>query len=203
MALKITFDDITLSLDLTINEKHNRSGDSTDHVLEGGSVISDHQILSPDTFSIKGFLSEIPFKGVDDPQILIFNELDEARKNKKLFTVETILKTYENVVLKELSGEFNEDHGGSMLLDLTFKQNTFVKAEETKAPKENIGKPQNNNTVKQQQDRFSTNKNKGQIGKTKPTAAQQTKLDNSKKAVSNPNAATKQSKSFLSNLLGY
>lgn len=203
IGAKISFDDITLTLDLTINEKHSRSGDSTDHLIESGANISDHQILNPDVFTIRGFLSEIPLKGVDDPQKVIFNELDAARINKKLFTVETILKTYVNVTLKEFSGEFNEEHGGSMLLDLTFKQNTYVTAKETKAPKEAIGKAQPNNSVKNQQDRYSSSKNKGQISKTTPNDTQKTKINNVKKAAANPNAAAPQSKSFLASVLGY
>lgn len=204
MSTKITFDDITLTLDLTINEKHKRTGDSTEHIIEDGSTKSDHIILSPDSFSISGFLSEIPYKNIDDPQIKIFNELDEARKNKKIFIVETFLKTYENVCLTGLDCQFTEDLGKSILLDLTFKQMDFTQAKETKAPKEKIGKAQTNNTVKNQQDRFSSKTSKGQVNKATPNASQQTKINNAQKPVTNPNKATpQQNKSYLSSILGY
>lgn len=185
MSTIISYEGKSLKLDVTPSQDHSRSGSSTDKVVESGASVQDHQIIKPDTFSIEGFLSEIdPENGISESHFDKFEELDQARKRKTIFSVETLLKTYPKCTLESLSCKIKAGTGKSLFLSMSFKEWREIVAKETKAPKDSIGKPkktdttsaQKKSTIKKIQDRYSPKTNKGQVPKSTPTTNQVPKV---------------------------
>lgn len=185
MSTIISWEGKSLKLDVTPSEDHGRSGGSTDKVVESGASAQDHQVIKPDTFSLEGFLSEIDKEnGISDDHFDKFEELDQARKRKVIFSVETLLKTYPKCTLESLTAKIKQGTGRSLFLSFSFKEWREIVAEETKAPKDSIGKPkktdttasQKKSTIKKIQDRYSSKTNKGQVPKQTPSAPQVPKV---------------------------
>ena len=104
-------------LDASLGESHDTSGDLTDHPVEDGSVVTDHLILRPFELTITGFVTNTP----TDPQLeaaalelanqggvstrvqATYGIMLELLRLGGTLTIDTGLKTYENMILTNVS----------------------------------------------------------------------------------------------------
>lgn len=196
MGAKITWNNTTITLDITKGEQHKYESKSTDHPVEDGSVISDNQTTELEKCNIKGFLTNIQPEGIIGRQFSLVDELNQAMKQKVLFTVETIAKTYSNMTLESLMMDINEGSGGSVALFLDFKEFRTVTTKETKAPKGSLGKNPN------EKDRATSKSNKGKKSTSQANSTQSKSLNKSNKAVPHKSKGTPQAKSWAVQLAG-
>lgn len=126
-------------LDCSINETHALENEVTDHPVENGADITDHVRPKPDVITIEGLVSNTPMthaqrtrminqlgitlSSASDADYLIgvpgyaeaaFAALRALRDNGTLFTVQTSLYTYNNMVMVSLTVPRNKDIGDAL-----------------------------------------------------------------------------------------
>lgn len=97
----------TLTLDVTLNEIHNRNSEVTEFPIERGSIISDHVLLRPKTLQIVGFVSDTPvssygFSLGNSRASSAFLQLEGLWQLRIPFVVISQLAVYRNMVIEDL-----------------------------------------------------------------------------------------------------
>jgi len=104
------FDNGSMTLDASVEESHEVTATITKHPIEYGANITDHMIVEPRSFTLKGRISDTPLvarsgdilTGSLSRHIEAWDALQTLMFNKASVTIETGLKLYENVVLESL-----------------------------------------------------------------------------------------------------
>jgi len=145
-----------LILDACVSEQHSRELEVTDHQVEDGTNISDHARLKPDGLTIEGVISNNPINRTQTRRVVnslgvsfetsaqedqatpgsgyaerAFSVLRDLQDTKKLITVVTSLKTYDNMILVSLSVPRNSRQGTALYFTAQFKLIKFVKNKTT------------------------------------------------------------------------
>jgi hypothetical protein len=102
-----------ITLDVTIEETHERRAEPTDFPIEGGSSISDHVRLQPNKLTVSGFITDTPLLlndlglqgiGLGRARAATAFQLLESMFEARLpFTVVSQLRVYQNMVIESLS----------------------------------------------------------------------------------------------------
>lgn len=102
-----------ITLDVTIEETHDRRAEPTDFPIEGGSSISDHVRLQPNKLTVSGFITDTPLLlndlglqgvGLGRARAATAFQLLESMFEARLpFTVVSQLRVYQNMVIESLS----------------------------------------------------------------------------------------------------
>jgi D-tyrosyl-tRNA(Tyr) deacylase len=138
-------------------ESHTRAVVITEHPLETGSTVADHVIEQLPEFSVTGHVTNTPIRetifdgtrpGIFASGVLSFSgERDFAREalellekyqaNRVLLEVATGMKTYTDMLLREVKTL----RSGAAKFSLTFKQIKIVSTANVKAPKPLLSVP--------------------------------------------------------------
>jgi len=122
---------VELQADLTITESHQRRAEVTSHPVESGATISDHIILPPETVQLDGFVTDATITEAETASLgrtqEIFDSLEQLWNETDVVTVVTGYKTYENMVIVDLS--LPRDRPSSMRFSMTLQKLTVVETE--------------------------------------------------------------------------
>lgn len=133
----------TVELDCAISESHQAGQDVTDHPVEEGSPITDHARKRPDVVTIEGLVTDTPVGltqrqraaqslGLVDSEEApgyaqaAYDQLRELLAGK-IFTVVTSLRTYDDMVLTDLTVPRDRSIGHALRFSATLKQIKLVK----------------------------------------------------------------------------
>lgn len=116
-----------VDLDATINENHDFDTVVTEQPIEAGANISDHVRVVPAKLSISGIVSNHP---VSLTQINLnphraedaLDTLLGYQEDAELLTVDTTLRTYENMLLKRVRVTRGVDTSNIVSMDLDFQE---------------------------------------------------------------------------------
>lgn len=117
-----------LEIDATVHEVHGVKAKATRHPVESGSDVTDHVQLMPDEIQIEGVITDTPLIGIAD---LLLGQVDLATltgqrasgawdlleqtvKARQPIKVVTTLKTYDNVILEDLSAPRDAENGNAI-----------------------------------------------------------------------------------------
>jgi hypothetical protein len=128
-----------MTIDATINTRHDASVRITQHPVEIGANISDFAIVEPRTFTLTGRISMIkPLRnnGTEDPDDILsgavnrvaeaWDALEDAMRNRRELSIYTNLKAYDSILIRDLSA--NQDWRTARVLDFTANLQEIIKA---------------------------------------------------------------------------
>ena len=82
-----TADGLAFHLDATMDISKTMSGKITDNPVEGGDVLSDHYVHSPDSFTLSGIVTDVQsFTGDGRTPKDYIDKLSEVKRSKQQFT---------------------------------------------------------------------------------------------------------------------
>jgi len=150
-------------------EKHTVSVGTTDYPIETGATLTDHAFIKPLELEMLAVVSDIlvqrfttlltPYRDREGWERIL---LQIQRRN--LVTVVTLLKTYNNLILTDVSVDKDQSTGRSLVARLKFKEALIANTQTTELPESNItGAADNqastvNNGVRQAQEGSSAQK---------------------------------------------
>jgi hypothetical protein len=130
----------SLVLDASITESHVGEVEVTEHPVEKGAAISDHSRPRPDLLTIEGLVSNTPLnltqaqragaaqgteqaiQGQPGYAEAAYAILRDLRETGKLITVVTALRTYDNMVMVQLTVPRSAKTGEALRFTAQFKQ---------------------------------------------------------------------------------
>lgn len=136
-------------IDAALKEEHAREAIVTEYPIEEGSDVTDHVLPKPKRYSLDGVVSDTPMGGMREiranqgafvegettfgvkPSDDALAKLEEIFENRKAVTIETELKTYENMFMESLSVPRDKETGEALRFSAKFKQGKFIKNERT------------------------------------------------------------------------
>ncbi len=146
----------SLTLDASVSETHTSDVEVTEHPVEDGVAVADHARVKPAGLVIEGIISNTPINRsqslrvassfgttiqTTNPQDQLagqpgyaeqaFTLLEQLRDSTKLITVVTGLKTYDDMILTNLSVPRNIQTGDALRFTATFKYVRRVKNQTT------------------------------------------------------------------------
>ena len=94
----------TVSFDNTISENYFYTSRVTSYPVESGTIISDHIINLPERIVLSGFVSDNPLTlfAPFNRSIAAFNSLIQIYEQRQVVSVQTGLKTYDNMAIVSL-----------------------------------------------------------------------------------------------------
>ncbi len=122
-----------ITFDLVLSENHNFDSEITTHPVEDGSEITDHIQNELDKGDITGFISNYSLFApplVSNRAQDVFNALVALWESRELFTMTTILKTYEDVAISSMPVTLDEDSSDSLIFQISFKKIKIVTLQE-------------------------------------------------------------------------
>lgn len=126
--------------DATTSENHRVSNQVTSHPVELGVEVADHIIAQPDEISIEGVLSNTPveymaaLRNPPDRAEQIYEKLLDLREKGYLAYILTSLRQYENMALVSFTVPRDAERGGSIFVQLTFRQVKVAESAVVDAP---------------------------------------------------------------------
>lgn len=120
---------VEFSADLTIEERHERNAQVTEHPVESGAKVSDHVILSPERVIISGFVSDAGvavFGSQPGKTQGAFDTLESAWRSRETISVVSGYKTYQDMIITRLNLPRNRPE--SMQFDIELQHVTIVSA---------------------------------------------------------------------------
>jgi hypothetical protein len=154
----------TITLDASLTESHKFTNKLTQNPVENGSTVTDHVIGMPFKLSISGMVSNAKANileaapnalsaliGKTDSEkarealVNLVNLLD-LKKNNKLITVVTSLKSYNDMIITSLTFPRNNKIGDALLFNIELEQILVTESETTyraAADTDKAGKRQN------------------------------------------------------------
>jgi hypothetical protein len=128
-------------IDASVVEEHSFDADVTEHPVESGANIADHVRSKPARVTIDGVVSDTPIGNVadlriaDDPGALpsndAFTRLLLIRQLREPVTIETDIRTYDNMVLQSLSVPRSKETGEALMFRATFVEVIIITNERT------------------------------------------------------------------------
>lgn len=118
-----------LQFDVTESETHKSTAKVTDHPVETGAQISDHVINEPDTLDLIAWVTNTPIASTD--QLIAFSparaeqayeQLRQMKSTGAPCAAETTLRTYESMLITELTITRNKDTGQAISVSLKLKE---------------------------------------------------------------------------------
>lgn len=144
---------VEFAADLTIEERHERSAEVTQHPIESGAQVSDHVILSPERVMLTGFVSDsgVAVLGSQPGSTQsAFETLEAAWRKREPVSLVTGYKTYQDMVITRLNLPRNRPE--SMRFDMELQHVTILSSEmgqlgEVESTSSGIGEPNNSQTA--------------------------------------------------------
>ncbi len=123
----------TVVVDCTLSEGHSRELEITEHPVEDGANIADHARLKPDALSLEVVLSNTVIAGPADPGRAeeAYAQLRLLQEQRKLITVVTSLRVYENMMLTLLSTPRSAKEGNAIRCQVTLRNIRLVQNKTT------------------------------------------------------------------------
>lgn len=134
----------TIEFDILGSRNISNNSSITTNPIEGGGTINDHIIDEPIEISLTGLISEYSIRNsllssavtLSNPFTSSVNRLKEAeeelsriKSERELLTVLTPYRTYENMILKDLSISWSADTGKSFNFSCILKKLNIVETE--------------------------------------------------------------------------
>jgi hypothetical protein len=138
----------TLVLDAMPTATHAGEVEVTDHPVEQGANVVDHKREKPETLTLEGFVSNMPFgqagqdafeSGIDLAQTA-YQQLLAIKAGVDLLTIVTPLRTYASMVMTSLNVPESAQLGGSLSFTASFKQVRVVTSQTVQVPTVLAGK---------------------------------------------------------------
>jgi len=121
---------VEFSAELTIEERHERNAQVTEHPIESGARVTDHVILSPERVMLSGFVSDagVAVFGAQPGRTQgAFDTLESAWRERQTLNVVTGYKTYQDMIITRLNLPRNRPE--SMQFDMELQHVTIVSSE--------------------------------------------------------------------------
>lgn len=124
------FSNGSMTLDASVEEAHEVTATITKHPIEFGANISDHMIIEPRSFVLKGRISNAPLRtysgdvltGATNRAAQAWTELQSLMFEKSSVTIDTGLKQYENLVLESLRSAQDWKTSGVLDFEAVFRE---------------------------------------------------------------------------------
>lgn len=142
-------------MDVVLHEDHKFESDVTEYPVESGSTISDNVRPRPIVITMEclvsnspiGFLSSrhpnAPGGGSSDPADDAYEHLQKIRDRRNPVTIRTSLRTFDNMVLKDLSIPRSQGRGDELRFTATFQQIITVTNKRVRRTATPMGKGKN------------------------------------------------------------
>jgi len=118
------------SLDVSTSETYTFTSETTDIVLQDGSIVNDHIINKPYDIKVSGIVSNSPisllyYKDTNDAK-KFYDELKSLRDNRILVTVSTGLDVFDSMAITSIIVTRDKDKSNALFVDIGFKKFTIV-----------------------------------------------------------------------------
>lgn len=119
-------------IDASIREEHQKSSTVTDYPIEKGSNVTQNVIKNPDRVTVSGVVSNTPLAGVlaqrdaTLPTDDFLAAMDELHESGESCTITTALRTYDDMMLEDLSIPVDSTTGRAIMFTARFKKVVFV-----------------------------------------------------------------------------
>ncbi len=125
-------------IDVTTSETHEFDSEITADPVEKGSDITDNQRLLPDSVTLTGVVSDTPIGDLANRRVdgevnsqFALDFLLEVREARQPVTIETSLRTYTNMLMKNLSVPKDAETGDALVFTATFREVRIVTNDRT------------------------------------------------------------------------
>lgn len=127
---------VAFALDVSREEVHELSAETTDHPVEEGSDVTDHIRERPFRLTVDGIVSAAPIGGEIDPRrpIDAWEALVALFEARAPLTVDTGLALYERMVLLRAPANRSAITGGELSVRLEFQQIRTVQSQSVRIP---------------------------------------------------------------------
>ncbi len=127
------------AIDVTVSEEHGDRYEVTQHPVEDGADVSDHVRIFPAQITLTGIVSDTPIApvaGIRDVLSIPSNDAYAKLRSigRKVVTVVTALRTYENMTISDLSVPRDSNTGKALRFRATFQQIRLVENERATVP---------------------------------------------------------------------
>jgi hypothetical protein len=139
----------TITLDASIEESHQFNSKITQFPVETGATITDHIFNEPKRLTIEAIVSNYPLP-LPDPALIartlkyslqptkkftdaVFQDLMDIRDSRKLITVVTRLKSYDNMAVMSITIPRNKDNQEVLRFTIELQEVTQVSTEKVAA----------------------------------------------------------------------
>lgn len=128
----------TITVDVTLSERHSGRVALTAHPVESGMNPTDHARLEPAKYSLEGIFSNFPLPAgrgpvrrdaTDTPAKKTSDQFWKLFKDRRAVTIVTGLRTYDNMVMTSLDMPVDPAIGQDVQFSATFDEIRFVNAE--------------------------------------------------------------------------
>ncbi len=139
-------------LNATIQENHQVIINYTENPIEKGRTVTDHSFIQPDELTIDviisndsgnilggGFVEELISGQIYSNDV--YDYLERLAKENVLLVIETPLKVYENMTIREIKVDKNKDTANCLKASIFFKEISFAFSSETDPIKPAADKP--------------------------------------------------------------
>lgn len=125
-------------IDAAPTEEHEFPNEVTEHPVEEGANVADHVIILPDVVTIEGVVSDTPIaptslqrtpNALPSDQALVL--LKGLRDSRRLTTIQTSLRVFQDVVLENLNVPRDARTGEALRFTATFRQVRLVTNQRT------------------------------------------------------------------------
>jgi len=162
-----------ITLDATVEERHEYSAGVTDHPIEAGGFVTDHVFENPRIVQVTGEITDSPVQlfsvlgGLSKRSVEAHDQLKALYHLKQRVTLVTGLSIYTDMVMDTLTFPKNQQTGRRLQFTANFKETRFVSSEVVGVAEENA-----DDSVK---DKVGANKNVGRQETLTATDSQATK----------------------------
>jgi hypothetical protein len=125
-------------IDIAETEEHRYDATVTSDPVETGSNITDHVKLEPDVVTFTGVVSDTPFGDLLERRLLddvhsvtAYETILKVRDAREPVTIETSLRKYESMILRNLSVPRSADTGDALVFTATFQEIKLVTNDRT------------------------------------------------------------------------
>lgn len=140
MAQKVTIDD-DLEIDASPEQDYTGDVETTDHPVEDGANTTDHAREKPETFTATCVVSSVPVDELDRQTRGpfeagatggyargVYARIRRMKSERKLHTLKTPLRSYENMMLVSLSVPTRAQYGDGVMFKMGWKEIRIVKS---------------------------------------------------------------------------
>lgn len=131
--VRVAIDD--LEIDATPEQDHSGDVETTDSPIEEGADVTDHAREKPEIFTATCVVSSVPVNDTDRQNRGpfqahatggyargVYDRMRRMKSERKLHTIVTPLRRYENMILTALSAPTRAQYGDGVLFKVSFKQ---------------------------------------------------------------------------------
>lgn len=142
----------TIPLDAVLQDDNTSTINLTQFPVESGSIITDHRIILPKVYKLRGVISGVNTIGnlnalagfAGNGTSSVYDELIRLQESAELITITSGLKVYTNLVIKSINAAQDVDTANILIFDVSLEEVLIVNSKSVDIPADKVNPDQRN-----------------------------------------------------------